>query len=435
MGCFGGVVRRLEVGVVGQRRVAADAEVVLDPPLGGQPVVVPPHRVEDLEAPHALVAGDRIGVGVGEHVADVQRPADRRRRGVDGVDLVAGRGPVEAVGARRPPSALPTCASSPSRVGLSGTVGGIVPLPYLRAAPARHRIRRGQGARAPPAGPGVDVRVRPDRVRRSPHRPRPLHPGLGHPPAVPDLVGPRGRRSSATSPTSTTRSSPGPPTRGARPPRWPRSTRRCGGRPWTASACCGPPTTPTPPPTSSAWSTSSASWSTGATPTRGPTASTSRPSRCRTTACWPASPSTACKAGARVEVDEEQGKQDPLDFALWKKAKPGEPTWASPWGPGRPGWHTECVVMSLDLLGDGFDLHGGGHRPGLPPPRERAGPGRRDRAGSSPATGSTRPRRGRRGREDVQVARQRRQPARPARPLRRRGPTGCWSCSPTTARR
>jgi cysteinyl-tRNA synthetase len=64
------------------------------------------------------------------------------------------------------------------------------------------------------------------------------------------------------------------------------------------------------------------------------------------------------RAGARVEEDEE--KRSPVDFVLWKKAKPGEPTWPSPWGPGRPGWHTECVVMSLDLLGDGFELHGGG---------------------------------------------------------------------------
>ena len=64
------------------------------------------------------------------------------------------------------------------------------------------------------------------------------------------------------------------------------------------------------------------------------------------------------RAGARVEPGEE--KRSPLDFVLWKKAKPGEPTWPSPWGPGRPGWHTECVVMSLDLLGDDFDIHGGG---------------------------------------------------------------------------
>ena len=64
------------------------------------------------------------------------------------------------------------------------------------------------------------------------------------------------------------------------------------------------------------------------------------------------------RAGARVETIEE--KRSSVDFALWKKAKPGEPSWPSPWGDGRPGWHTECVVMSLDLLGDGFDIHGGG---------------------------------------------------------------------------
>src|SRR5205085_8550950 len=53
-------------------------------------------------------------------------------------------------------------------------------------------------------------------------------------------------------------------------------------------------------------------------------------------------------------------KRSALDFALWKKAKPGEPSWPAAFGSGRPGWHTECVVMSLDLLGDGFDLHSGG---------------------------------------------------------------------------
>jgi cysteinyl-tRNA synthetase len=69
-------------------------------------------------------------------------------------------------------------------------------------------------------------------------------------------------------------------------------------------------------------------------------------------------PLESLRAGARVEATGE--KRSPLDFALWKKAKDGEPAWKSPWGLGRPGWHTECVVMSLDLLGDGFDLHGGG---------------------------------------------------------------------------
>ena len=63
-------------------------------------------------------------------------------------------------------------------------------------------------------------------------------------------------------------------------------------------------------------------------------------------------------AGARVAVDER--KRDPLDFALWKAAKAGEPAWEAPWMPGRPGWHIECVAMSLGLLGDGFDIHGGG---------------------------------------------------------------------------
>jgi cysteinyl-tRNA synthetase len=64
------------------------------------------------------------------------------------------------------------------------------------------------------------------------------------------------------------------------------------------------------------------------------------------------------RAGARVEVDER--KRNPLDFALWKASKPGEPAWDSPWGPGRPGWHIECSTMSTKYLGETFDLHGGG---------------------------------------------------------------------------
>ena len=61
-----------------------------------------------------------------------------------------------------------------------------------------------------------------------------------------------------------------------------------------------------------------------------------------------------------VRVDTEPGKADPLDFAVWKAAKPGEPAWESPWGPGRPGWHIECSAMGLRYLGAGFDVHGGG---------------------------------------------------------------------------
>ncbi len=64
------------------------------------------------------------------------------------------------------------------------------------------------------------------------------------------------------------------------------------------------------------------------------------------------------RSGARVEVGE--AKEDPLDFVLWKAAKPGEPSWTSPWGEGRPGWHIECSVMSTCCLGDTFDIHGGG---------------------------------------------------------------------------
>ena len=65
------------------------------------------------------------------------------------------------------------------------------------------------------------------------------------------------------------------------------------------------------------------------------------------------------EAGARVEVNT--AKENPMDFALWKAAKPGEPSWESPWGVGRPGWHIECSAMSVKYLGDAFDFHGGGN--------------------------------------------------------------------------
>ncbi len=64
------------------------------------------------------------------------------------------------------------------------------------------------------------------------------------------------------------------------------------------------------------------------------------------------------QSGARVEVNEQ--KRDALDFALWKKSKPGEPSWDSEWGPGRPGWHIECSVMAMKYAGDTIDIHAGG---------------------------------------------------------------------------
>ncbi len=65
------------------------------------------------------------------------------------------------------------------------------------------------------------------------------------------------------------------------------------------------------------------------------------------------------QAGARIEVGE--AKEHPMDFALWKAAKPGEPAWDSPWGKGRPGWHIECSAMNLAELGEQIDIHGGGN--------------------------------------------------------------------------
>ena len=77
--------------------------------------------------------------------------------------------------------------------------------------------------------------------------------------------------------------------------------------------------------------------------------------------------------GARIEENED--KRDPLDFALWKAAKPGEPSWKSPWGEGRPGWHTECAAMVHRYLGTPIDIHGGGSDLAFPHHRERVRPG------------------------------------------------------------
>ena len=148
----------------------------------------------------------------------------------------------------------------------------------------------------------------------------------------------------------------------------------------------------------------------------------------------PLDPSVArrLRAGARVDVVED--KRSHLDFALWKRAKPGEPSWPSPFGDGRPGWHTECVVMSLELLGEGFDIHGGGLDLVFPHhENERAQavalglPFRR-------ALGAPRLRHGERG-EDVEVARQLPNAHRARRRQSTRGATGSSCCARSTAHR
>ena len=120
--------------------------------------------------------------------------------------------------------------------------------------------------------------------------------------------------------------------------------------------------------------------------------------------------------GGEREVYGAELKRHPADFALWKLAKPGEPAWPSPWGDGRPGWHSECVVMSLQLLGEGFDLHAGGQDLRFPHhENERAQAvalGKRFAnhwMHHGMVVDQIR-------REDVEEPRQLRQPARPARP-------------------
>ena len=137
-------------------------------------------------------------------------------------------------------------------------------------------------------------------------------------------------------------------------------------------------------------------------------------------------------AGARVEVDEQ--KRSPVDFALWKAAKPGEPQWDSPWGPGRPGWHIECSAMSLEILGDGFDIHGGGDD--LVFPHHENEIAQAEGAGHPFArhwlhAGMVNIER----REDVEVARQLRDPPRRRSTGSIRARSGCSSCRRTTGGR
>ena len=123
----------------------------------------------------------------------------------------------------------------------------------------------------------------------------------------------------------------------------------------------------------------------------------------------------------------------PVDFALWKKAKPGEPSWPSPWGEGRPGWHTECVVMSLDLLGEDFDLHGGGQDLAFPHHENERAQARGRRAPASPGPGCTTAS----SRSRAPRCRSRSATCRTCSTWSTKyalAPTDCWSRGPTTGR-
>ena len=140
--------------------------------------------------------------------------------------------------------------------------------------------------------------------------------------------------------------------------RWPRSSPRPTATTPTGWAWGARTWSRWPPSTSRRSSISSPAWSSAGTPISPAPTSTS------TCDSWPEYGKLSkqqvaeMRHGARIDVGED--KADPLDFALWKGAKPGEPAWDSPWGPGRPGWHIECSAMSLKYLGAGFDIHGGG---------------------------------------------------------------------------
>ena len=142
---------QLEGRLVGQRRVAADPEVLLDPALGRQAVVVPAHRVEHRPAAHALEPGDHVGLGVGEGVAEVQRAADRGRQGVDREHLDPGAGAVEAVdAAARPPVGPLALEPVEGRLGRRLRLHEAVSLPAPSVQPQAHDDRVPQLAGAAP---------------------------------------------------------------------------------------------------------------------------------------------------------------------------------------------------------------------------------------------------------------------------------------------
>jgi hypothetical protein len=255
-----GLISAAEVRVVGQRGVAAHTEVGLHPPLGGQARCRPIPSGRRAPPAHAPVAGHGVGLHVAEDRAHVQRARHRRGRGVDGEDLAPGAPVVEAVGPLVLPRAADQRGLDPVEGGFVGDAGrapvasvDMIGLPYPDAAPPRHRDGHRPPLRAAHAGPRCRCTCAAHGLRPAAHRPRPLQPDfdvlrryllfnglavhyVSNITDVDDNIITRAAR------------------RGGASQRWPRSTRRAGGRPWTPWASCGPPTSRTPRPTWTTWS-------------------------------------------------------------------------------------------------------------------------------------------------------------------------------------
>ena len=350
-----------------------------------------------------------------------------------GVDLVAGLRAVEAVGVVGLPTVRP-----PSPRGRRGWFFGDSPchVPQYRTCVLRlfdTAFGRVTERRPPRAGQGVDVRVRPDRLRRPPHRPRSLRAGVRRAAALPRVVGLRGPlrlehhrhrgqdhpqvrrrrdrdRRGGRARTSGVVGRHGPPRRPASRRRAARHRlRRADGRLHHRAS-----------------SDSGRAYETGdgvyfAVESLEDYGLLARQSL----------DSLRAGGGGREVVGEEE-KRSPLDFALWKKAKPGEPTWPSPWGAGPAG-------MAHRVHGDGPRPARRGlrparrrHRPRLSAPRERARPGPRRAAQRSPALGAQRHGRRRGRREDGQVARTTSSRSPTCSSGSTGAPTACSCCSPIT---